>query len=164
MRHTNHTPSHTIVTHINSFHSYTLMILIVSLVIAVIGGLIIYFLFMAPKNERRLSSGALKKLYYFLNCRVFALKGILKCSYVILTLFLLVNGILSLFTPNGGMIFITAIALCVFVRIIYEIVMKFILLVENTSVLRKSITGEGFEETSFDPIESDVDVSDDDFE
>ena len=147
-------------------YAYMEIILIISVVLAVVGGLVIYFTFMSKKNEWRFKKGFSGWLYKFLHFRELVLKHILKVLYVIIAVFLTVFGIFSIFSYGGGMIFLfTAVLGNIIVRIAYEFLMMLILLVDNTTAIRKKLTGSDEEDADiFDPLESEIETDESDFE
>ena len=60
---------------------------IVSIILAICGGIILYFTFLSPKNADKYT-GFTKKLYDFLSFRIMSLEMILKIAYLILAIFI----------------------------------------------------------------------------
>ncbi|MBR1748170.1 MAG: hypothetical protein IJ743_00070 [Bacilli bacterium] len=60
---------------------------IVSIILAICGGIVLYFTFLSPKNADKYT-GFTKKLYDFLSFRIMSLEMILKIAYLIAALFI----------------------------------------------------------------------------
>lgn len=60
---------------------------IVSIILAICGGIVLYFTFLSPKNADKYT-GFTKKLYDFLSFRIMSLEMILKIAYLILAIFI----------------------------------------------------------------------------
>ena len=72
---------------------------IIALIIALIAGIVIYFIF--DKKARRDYSGKLLQLHDFLNFRKFYLESFLKVLYIIFTIFIAVLSIVMLFSSGS---------------------------------------------------------------
>ncbi len=60
---------------------------IVSIILAICGGIVLYFTFLSPKNADKYT-GFTKKLYDFLSFRIMSLEMILKIAYLISAIFI----------------------------------------------------------------------------
>ena len=72
---------------------------IIALIIAIIGGLVVYFIF--AKKDRHDYSGKLLQLHDFLNFRKFYLESFLKVLYIITTIFIAIMSIVMLFSMGN---------------------------------------------------------------
>ena len=153
----------------NNGSDYAWIVLYISIIIAAVGGVLVYLLLMPKKNGKILSTRTMRWIYNFLHFRVFLIDKLLKLVYVLLAMFLAVFGVLSLFGERGGVVFLaTAVGMNIILRIGFELIMKFLKLVENTTVMRISLSDDdgGHEEMLFDPIEAEKnsEINEEDFE
>lgn len=108
---------------------------IIATVIAVIGGITLYFVFLKSKNK---FTGFLAKLQDFLNFKTLVLEDILKITYLILTIFITLNSF-GLIAVNVGTFFITLIVGNLALRIGYELSILLIKICRNTSDINKKL-------------------------
>ena len=110
---------------------------ITSLILAVIGGILIYFLFLKKDNENKFT-GFLKYLYEFLSFKKMWLESILKISYLILTLYL---SLMSLeLIGTSFILFITVFTLGnLILRVIYELSLLLLTICRNTTEINKKL-------------------------
>ena len=109
---------------------------IIAIILAIIGGILLYFLFVKPKTTPKGKFG--KWLKDFLSFRIMWLEPILKVVYYVLTIF----AILYSFTFLGMIGYLGGLALLYFlgclvlgpvvIRIGYEMTMMFIMIWHNT--------------------------------
>ncbi|MCL2407550.1 MAG: hypothetical protein FWC95_06435 [Defluviitaleaceae bacterium] len=154
----------------NIYHvlGYVEIVFVLSLLIAVVAGLVVYFIFIKKRKRDKLANRFLQILHDFLQFKTLILKTVIKVLYIITAIFLTVFGVLAIFAPNGGTVFVFSVIVGnILVRIGYEIIVMFISLVENTSAIRRAqesrntaTDGDGY----YDPVESDLEISEDDFE
>lgn len=110
--------------------------LIIAAILAVIGGILVYFLFVRSKTEPKGKFG--KWLKDFLSFKVMWIEPILKVIYYIATIFVILYSFtyFGLFNIMGGMAFLmfilTLVLGPVIVRIVYEMTMMFIMIWHNT--------------------------------
>lgn len=112
--------------------------LIVSIAIALIGTVVATIYFFGPQKRSRLSGFSLK-LYSHLNFEHFIIPAILKFLYVFTALFLMVNGLITMFSSFlSGLLQLVLGPIAV--RIIYELIMMLFSIhdgiVETNSLLR----------------------------
>ncbi|MBR2741517.1 hypothetical protein IKD98_02070 [Candidatus Saccharibacteria bacterium] len=110
--------------------------LIIAAILAVIGGILVYFLFVRSKNEPKGKFG--KWLKDFLAFKVMWIEPILKVVYYIATIFVILYSFtyFGMFNIMGGMALLmwllTIILGPIIVRILYEMTMMFIMIWHNT--------------------------------
>lgn len=105
---------------------------IIALILAIIGGILVYFLFVNAKTEPK--NKFLKWLKDFLSFKIMWIEGILKVVYYFATIFTIL--ISFSFLALGGMGFLmfllTLVLGPVIIRIVYEATMMFIMIWRNT--------------------------------
>ena len=110
---------------------------IVSLILAIIGGVLVYFLFI--KNKHLKLTPFLKNLRDLLDFKVMILETILKILYLIITIFVILVSF-SFIAVN----FLTFLLVLIFgpiiVRIIYEASMMLIMIWKNTKIIADNTT------------------------
>lgn len=122
--------------------------IVLSVVIAIVGGIAIYFAFLNKNNENKLT-GFWKDIYDFLNFKKIYLTELLKLIYVIVTIgmnLLLLTNIFSNFFITILSIIFGNIAL----RITYELVFMFINLYENVSEINNKMNNKDHFKKKFD--------------
>ncbi len=111
----------------------------VCFLVAIIGGILLYFLFLTPKNDKKFT-GFMGWLYDFLAFKKLLVEAILKVIYLISACFITLLGIVSLFDS-----FVLGIAIIVLwniiLRISYEFLLVLIIICKNTSEINKKISG-----------------------
>lgn len=112
-------------------------ILIVALVLAIVGTVLAY-IFIMPKSKVK----TLNKFWYFVhnvfNFKTLLVEKIFKALYVFLTIYVICAGFFQLFVsflPGLLMLLLGPIV----VRIVYEMIMMFVLLVQNTTAIRNKL-------------------------
>ncbi len=116
--------------------SSSLIWTIVSLVIAIIGGICVYFLVIKP--NRKMSNHFLEKAKIFFNFGNMLIEDILKIAYLILTIFITLSSISLISTNFFGFIF-TLILGNLGLRIIFELCLINIMIWKNTNEINKKI-------------------------
>lgn len=106
--------------------------ILVAAIIAVIGGILTYFLFVKSKNDPK--SNFAKKLKDFLAFKIMWLEPILKVIYYIATIFIILFSFSFLALGGYGILyfFLCLIFGPISIRIFYEITMMFIMIWRNT--------------------------------
>ena len=110
--------------------------LIIAAILAIVGGILVYFLFVKSKNEPK--GKFAKWLKEFLSFKVMWLEPILKVVYYIATIFVILYSFtfFGMFNIMGGLAFlgflVTLILGPVLIRIAYEMTMMFIMIWRNT--------------------------------
>lgn len=105
---------------------------IIALILAIVGGILVYFLFVKAKTDPK--GKFLKWLKDFLAFKTMWLEPILKVAYYILTIFVVLFSFSYLALGGAGflMFLLTLILGPIFVRICYEFTMMFIMIWRNT--------------------------------
>lgn len=111
--------------------------LIVSAVLALIGGIVAYVLFINKKNNGEFK-GFLEWLHDFLNFKKYFVEIILKVSYVIMLIYVTL-GSFSLIGQDVTSFFVCIIFGNIGVRLVYELLMMTVTLVNNTTEINKKL-------------------------
>ena len=106
--------------------------LIIASILAVVGGILVYFLFVKAKAEPQ--NKFLKWLKDFLSFKVMWIEPILKVVYSIATIFIVLNSFSFLaLGGNGVLMWLATLVLGpVILRVLYEATMMFIMIWRNT--------------------------------
>ena len=112
--------------------AYAAMWTVVSLVIAIIGGVLVYFLFIKGK-DLKLSDG-LKKFRDLLDFKIMLIEPILKILYLVFTIFVILTSF-NLITTNFLAFLLMLILGPVIIRIIYEASLMLLMICKNTKVI-----------------------------
>ena len=106
--------------------------LIIASILSIIGGILVYFLFVKSKTEPK--GKFAKWLKDFLSFKVMWIEPILKVVYYIATIFIILFSFTYLVAGGTGILlfFLTLILGPVLVRIFYEMTMMFIMIWRNT--------------------------------
>lgn len=113
--------------------------------LALIGGIILYFTFLSKKNEGKFE-GFLGWLYDFLTFKKLLAEALLKVVYIIAASFVTLYGVALLFvaTDSFGSNFLIFLSMVVFgnvgVRLIYEFLLFIILICQNVSEINKKLS------------------------
>ncbi len=104
----------------------------IAAILAVVGGILLYFLFVKNKNTPK--GKFVKWLKDFLNFKIFWLEPVLKVVYYIATIFIILFSFTFLSAGGYGILafFICLIGGPVFIRLVYEMTMMFIMIWRNT--------------------------------
>lgn len=115
---------------------------IIAAIIALVGGILIYFLFVNAKNSPK--GGFAKWLKDFLSFKILWIKPILKIVYYLATIFsvLFSFSYLALFNYLGGMALVYFLAFLIAVpialRVAYEAALMFVGIWENTKAIAET--------------------------
>ncbi len=112
---------------------------IISLVLAVVGGILIYFLFLNKKNEGKFQ-GFVAWLYDFLSFKKMFLETLLKVTYLVVALFITLSSFALIGSSFLGFLS-TLIVGNVIARVSYEFALILLVICRNTSDIRKSLQG-----------------------
>ena len=107
---------------------------IISAVIAIIGGITLYFVYLKSENK---FTGFLAKLQDFLNFKSLLIEDILKITYLVLAIFITLNS-LGLIAVNIGSFFLLIVGNLI-LRISYELSILIIKICKNTSDINKKL-------------------------
>ena len=105
---------------------------LIAAILAIIGGILVYFLFVKSKTEPK--GKFAKWLKEFLSFKIMWIEPIMKVVYYIATIFTILFSFTFLVAGGAGvlMFFLTLVLGPVIVRIIYEMTMMFIMIWRNT--------------------------------
>lgn len=109
----------------------------IALLLAVIGGILIYFLFLKKENENKYT-GFVKYLYEFLSFKKMWLETILKVSYLILAIYITLTSFELI-----GISFMAFVLTLVFgniiLRVVYELSLLLLTICRNTTEINKKL-------------------------
>ena len=110
---------------------------IVSVILAIIGGIVLYFTFLSKKNEGKFT-GFLGWLYDFLTFKKMMIENVLKILYIIVALFVTLSsfGLISI----SFLAFLLTLVICnVLTRVIYELLLVKLVICKNTTEINKKL-------------------------
>ena len=110
---------------------------IVSAVIAVIGGIVLYFTFLSQKNEGKYK-GFRGWMYDFLTFRKMMLEALLRICYLILVIFVTLAGLAA---GNILVCLLTILLGNLAIRLVYEFALIMLVICRNTSEISKKLNG-----------------------
>ncbi len=105
--------------------------LIVSLIIAVVGGILIYFLFLSRKNDGKFT-GFVAWLYDVLSFKKMFLETLLKITYLVLAIYITLSSFAMIGSNFVGFLVSLLVGNLV-VRIIYEFSLILLVICRNTT-------------------------------
>lgn len=111
--------------------------MIIAAVLAIVGGIVAYFLFINKKTDKKYSPFLLW-LHDFLNFKKFFIEAILKTTYAIGAIYITLSSFALIGSSVAGF-FLYLIFGNVFLRIVYELIMLTITLVNNTTEINKKM-------------------------
>lgn len=110
---------------------------IIAIVLAVVGGLVIYFIFL-NKEQCEKTNKFVKKIHELLNFKLLVLEPILKITYVILAIYLTLSSFS--YIAVSFLLFLMQLVLGnLMLRIVYEATILLIKICNNTSEISKSL-------------------------
>ena len=112
--------------------------IIVSIILAVIGGILIYFLFLSKKNEEKFK-GFVGWLYDFLSFKKMFMEALLKITYLIVALYITLSSF-ALIGVNFWAFLGTLIIGNVVARLIYEFSLLLLVICRNTTEISKKLS------------------------
>lgn len=111
--------------------------LIVSLVVAIIGGICVYFCFLTKDNENKLT-GFAKWLYDFLSFKKLFAETLLKISYLILAILVTLSSLSLVSTSFIGFVVMLVLG-NVGLRLAYEFSLTILLICSNVSQINSKL-------------------------
>lgn len=111
---------------------------LVALVLAVIGGIVLYFTFLGKKNEGKFT-GFLGWLYDFLGFKKMLAEALLKIGYLIVALYITLSSFALIGTSFLGFL-VYLILGNVIVRIVYEFLLIALINCRNTTEINKKLS------------------------
>lgn len=110
--------------------------MIIALVLAIVGGLLIYFLFLNKKNEGKFN-GFLGWMYDFLSFKKMFLEALLKIAYLIVALYITLASFALI-----GVNFLSFLAMLIVgnlaLRVVYEFALVLLVICRNTTEIAKN--------------------------
>ena len=119
--------------------------LIISAILAIVGGIVAYVLFVSKKNEGEYS-GFLSDLHDFLNFKKYFIEVILKVMYLITAIFITL-GSFSFIGTSVALFFLMIIVGNITARISYELILMMLTIVNNTSEINKKLSQKNVQST-----------------
>lgn len=113
--------------------------LIISVVLAIVGGLLVYFLFLSKKNEGKFK-GFVGWLYDFLSFKKMFMEALLKITYLIVAIYITLSSFAIIGTSFIGFIVYLVVGNLI-ARIIYEFSLILLVICRNTTEINKSLKG-----------------------
>lgn len=110
---------------------------IVSVILAIIGGIVLYFTFLSKKNEGKFT-GFLGWLYYFLTFKKMMIENVLKILYIIVALFVTLSSF-GLISISFLAFLLTLVIGNVLTRVIYELLLVKLVICKNTTEINKKL-------------------------
>lgn len=111
--------------------------MIVSAVLALVGGIVAYALFIQKKNNGEFK-GALAWLHEFLNFKVYFIEIILKTTYAIGAIYVTLSSFSIIGVSVAGFLLYLVFG-NLLLRIVYELIMMTVTLVNNTTEINKKL-------------------------
>ena len=110
---------------------------IVSVILAIIGGIVLYFTFLSKKNEGKFT-GFLGWLYDFLTLKKMMIENVLKILYIIVALFVTLSSF-GLMSISFLAFLLTLVIGNVLTRVIYELLLVKLVICKNTTEINKKL-------------------------
>ena len=110
---------------------------IVSVILAIIGGIVLYFTFLSKKNEGKFT-GFLGWLYDFLTFKKMMIENVLKILYIIVALFVTLSSF-GLISISFLAFLLTLVIGNVLTRVIYELLLVELVICKNTTEINKKL-------------------------
>ena len=104
---------------------------ILSLILAVVGGILVYFLFLSKKNEGKFT-GFLGWLYDFLSFKKMFLEALLKVTYLIIAIYITLYSFVLIGDSFLGFL-LTLVLGNVIARVVYEFSLILLVICRNTT-------------------------------
>lgn len=117
--------------------SNSLTWMIIALILAIAGGILVYFLFLKKDNENKFT-GFVKYLYEFLSFKKMWLESILKISYLILAIYISLMSFELIGTSFLGFI-LTLVFGNIVLRVVYELSLLLLTICRNTTEINKKL-------------------------
>lgn len=111
--------------------------MIVAFILAIVGGILTYFLFLKKDNENKFT-GFVNYLYEFLSFKKMWLETILKVSYLILTIYITLMSF-ELIGKSFIAFLLTLVFGNIILRVVYELSLILLTICRNTSEINKKL-------------------------
>ena len=110
--------------------------IILSLILAVVGGILVYFLFLNKKNEGKFT-GFVGWLYDFLSFKKMFLEALLKITYLVFAIYITLSSF-ALIGTNFFAFLATLLIGNVAIRVVYEFSLILLVICRNTTEIAKN--------------------------
>ena len=110
---------------------------IVSVILAIIGGIVLYFTFLSKKNEGKFT-GFLGWLYDVITFKKMMIENVLKILYIIVALFVTLSSF-GLMSISFLAFLLTLVIGNVLTRVIYELLLVKLVICKNTTEINKKL-------------------------
>ena len=117
--------------------SGNLIWIIISAVLAVVGGIVLYFTFLSKKNEGKFA-GFLGWMYDFLTFKKMVIENILKVCYLIVAIFITLASF-ALISVNFVSFLLMLVIGNLAARIMYELFLVVLVICRNTTEINKKL-------------------------
>ena len=107
-------------------------------ILTAVAAAVVAFIFLMSEEKRAKLSGFMGTLADFVNFKTLFIEKILKCFYVAITVYCVVDGFFTLFFSFGTGIVLMLLG-PIIVRLVFEAAMLFILLVQNVIEINKKL-------------------------
>lgn len=111
--------------------------IIVSLVLAIVGGMVLYFTFLKKDNEGKYT-GFLGWMYDFLTFKKLTIENVLKILYLICAIFVTLSSFATISTSFIAFLLYLVVGNLV-VRISYELILVRLIICRNTTEINKKL-------------------------
>ncbi len=111
--------------------------MIVAFILAIVGGILTYFLFLKKDNENKFT-GFVNYLYEFLSFKKMWLETILKVSYLILTIYITLMSF-ELIGKSFIAFLLTLVFGNIILRVVYELSLILLTICRNTTEINKKL-------------------------
>lgn len=119
--------------------------LVVSLILAVVGGILVYFLFLSKKNEGKFT-GFVGWLYDFLSFKKMFMEALLKITYLIVAIYITLSSFALIGSSFVGFL-ATLVIGNVVARLVYEFSLILLVICRNTSEINKNLSKDNSNKT-----------------
>lgn len=111
--------------------------IIVSLVLAIVGGIVLYFTFLKKDNEGKYT-GFLGWMYDFLTFKKLTIENVLKILYLIFAIFVTLSSFATISTSFIAFLLYLVVGNLI-VRIAYELILVRLIICRNTTEINKKL-------------------------
>jgi len=112
---------------------------VVSLILAIVGGLVVYFVFLSKKNSGKFT-GFLGWLYDFLSFKKMFLETVLKVTYLMVAIYITLSSFAMIGVNFWGFL-ITLVGGNVIARVVYEFSLITLVICRNTTEINAKLSG-----------------------
>lgn len=113
---------------------------VISLVLAIVLGLVVYFMFLTKENESKLTDKK-KWVYDFLSFKKLFSEDLLKIAYLITAIFITLSS-LSMIGVNFALFIVYLLVGNVVTRLVYEFILAILLICKNTAEINDKLKKE----------------------